>query len=390
MERITCMCLLLTAVVSSSAGAPRQYHFVNQNLNWTEAQRYCRENHTDLVTISDIQEQNDIEQAIKSSSDRVWIGLKNTWIWSLSDPAFYTEHESQFRNWDTKPHQQPNGDGDCVYLDCGNGQNSWNGQNCGNGQNSGNYLKGQWHDVDCSSTRHFICYNGSSKGFVSGQGEKNWTEAQKYCRQYHTDLARVRNQSENQQIQKITTVKQVWIGLHRLWVWSDNSTSTFTHWQSNRPTTSNTNHDDCALIDRQGRWTDEDCSNQRPFVCYDDKLVLIRENKTWTEALRHCRNMDMDLVSVDSEQMQRWVKILLMKASASSTHVWLGLRHSSILGGVWYWVNGQTVCYDQWASDYDKEPNILVKMKVWVAIQTRDNHWISRPETEEINFICIK
>uniref|UniRef100_A0A8C1XTZ7 C-type lectin domain-containing protein n=1 Tax=Cyprinus carpio TaxID=7962 RepID=A0A8C1XTZ7_CYPCA len=119
MERITCMSLLLTAVVSSSAGAPRQYHFVNQTLNWTEAQRYCREHHTDLVTISDIQEQNDIEQSIKSSSDPVWIGLKSTdtWIWSLGDPAFYTEHESQFRNWGSK---QPNGDGDCVYMDCVN------------------------------------------------------------------------------------------------------------------------------------------------------------------------------------------------------------------------------------------------------------------------------
>ncbi|KAL0149997.1 hypothetical protein M9458_054656, partial [Cirrhinus mrigala] len=82
------------------------------------------------------------------------------------------------------------------------------------------------------------------------------------------------------------------------------------------------------------------------------KLVLIRENKTWTEALRHCRNNDMDLVSVDSEQMQRWVKMSIMKANVSD-HVWLGLRHSCILG-IWYWVNGQTVCYDQWAPDYDK------------------------------------
>ncbi|XP_016110447.1 low affinity immunoglobulin epsilon Fc receptor-like [Sinocyclocheilus grahami] len=149
--------------------------------SWTEAQSYCREKYTDLVTINDIQEQNDIEQAIKSSSDRVWIGLKstNSWIWSLSDPDFYT-HETQYRNWGPS---QPNGDGDCVYMDC------------------------------------------SSKGFVSGTGEKNWTEAQKYCREYHTDLASVRNQSENEQIQSIITDKQAWIGLHRLWVWSDNSTA---------------------------------------------------------------------------------------------------------------------------------------------------------------------
>uniref|UniRef100_A0A8C1YAX5 C-type lectin domain-containing protein n=1 Tax=Cyprinus carpio TaxID=7962 RepID=A0A8C1YAX5_CYPCA len=239
-----------------------------------------------------------------------------------------------------------------------------------------------------------FCFKGSSKGFVSGQGEKNWTEAQKYCRQYYTDLASVRNQSENDEIQKIINQtltscsedNQVWIGLHRLWVWSDNSTSTFTHWQSNRPTTSNTNHD-CALIDRQGRWTDEVCSKEHPFVCYDDKLVLIRENKTWTEALRHCRNMDMDLVSVDSEQMQR--RVMNVTSSASSAHVWLGLRHSCTLG-IWFWVNGQTVCYDQWASDYNINLDKCDETVRSGAIRTRDNHWISRPETEEINFICIK
>ncbi|KAF4096208.1 hypothetical protein G5714_022177 [Onychostoma macrolepis] len=76
-----------------------------------------------------------------------------------------------------------------------------------------------------------------------------------------------------------------------------------------------------------------------------DKLVLIRENKTWPEALRYCRERDMDLVSVDSEQMQRWVKILFMKANASSAHVWLGLRHSRILE-LWFWVSGHTMCYN--------------------------------------------
>ncbi|XP_052395954.1 macrophage mannose receptor 1-like isoform X5 [Carassius gibelio] len=379
MERITCMSLLLTAVVSSSARAPRQYHFVNQKKSWTEAQSYCREKYTDLVTISDIQEQNDIEQAIKrvnSNADRVWIGLRSTdsWIWSLSDPAFYREHESQYRNWGR---EQPNGDGDCINMECVNDH------------------KGKWHDVDCSTTRPFICYNGSSKGFIIVQEKKNWTEAQKYCRERHTDLASVRNQTENKQIQKIIDQnitsrdqdKRVWIGLHRLWVWSDNSTSTFTHWKSDRPASRNTNHDDCALIDRQGIWTDEECSEEHPFVCYDEKLVLVRENKTWTEALRRCRNMDMDLVSVDSDQMQQ--RVMNVTSSALSDHVWLGLRHSCTVG-IWFWVKGQTVCYDQWASDYDSGLDECTETVRSGAIRTRDNHWISLPETEEINFICTK
>ncbi|XP_052395965.1 C-type mannose receptor 2-like isoform X1 [Carassius gibelio] len=377
MERITCMSLLLTAVVSSSARAPRQYHFVNQNLNWTEAQSYCREKYTDLVTISDIQEQNDTEQTIKrvnSNADRVWIGLKNTRVGFWSDPAFYTE---QYRNWGPS---QPGGDGDCVFL------------GCGNDQSCGNEPKVQWHDVDCNTTRHFICYD-ASKGFIIVQEQKNWTEAQKYCRENHTDLASVRNQTENEEIQKIIDQnrtssdqdKQVWIGLHRLWVWSDNSSSTFTHWKHSSDNT----RKNCTLIviSDEGRWTDEECSEEHPFVCYDDKLVLVRENKTWTEALRRCRNMDMDLVSVDSEQMQQ--RVMNVTSSALSDHVWLGLRHSCTVG-IWFWVKGQTVCYDQWASDYDIGLDECDQTVRSGAIRTRDNHWISLPETEEINFICTK
>ncbi|RXN35999.1 macrophage mannose receptor 1-like protein [Labeo rohita] len=185
-------------------------------------------------------------------------------------------------------------------------------------------------------------FKDSSKEFVPGEGLKNWTDAQKYCRQYHTDLASVKNQSENDQIQNIiTSTKQAWIGLHRLWVWSDNSTSTFTHWKPGEPKENRNRHNICTSIDIKHyprQWTDEKCSEEYPFVCYDDKLVLIRENKTWTEALRHCRNNDMDLVSVDSEQMQQRVKMSIMKANVSD-HVWLGLRHSSVLG-IWFWVNG--------------------------------------------------
>ncbi|XP_026107555.1 macrophage mannose receptor 1-like [Carassius auratus] len=255
--------------------------------------------------------------------------------------------------------------------------------------------KGQWHDVDCSKEMYFICYNGSSKGFIIVQEQKSWTEAQKYCRENHTDLASVRNQTENEQIQKIIDQNitscnkdtQVWIGLHRLWVWSDNSSSTFTHWKSNRPASRDTNQDDCALIDCQGIWTDEECSEKHPFVCYDEKLVLVRENKTWTEALRRCRDMNMDLVLVDSEQMQQ--RVMNVTSSASSDHVWLGLRHSCTMG-IWFWVNGQTMCYDQWASDYDSGLDDCDKTVRSGAIQTHDNHWISLPETEEINFICTK
>ncbi|KAG9329602.1 hypothetical protein JZ751_003506, partial [Albula glossodonta] len=49
--------------------------------------------------------------------------------------------------------------------------------------------------------------------------------------EHHTDLASVRNQTENQEIQQIATGWEVWIGLFREpWKWSDQSSSSYRYW----------------------------------------------------------------------------------------------------------------------------------------------------------------
>uniref|UniRef100_A0A8C2EE60 C-type lectin domain-containing protein n=1 Tax=Cyprinus carpio TaxID=7962 RepID=A0A8C2EE60_CYPCA len=116
----------------------------------------------------------------------------------------------------------------------------------------------------------FKAVYSSSKGFIPVQEKKNWADAQKHCRQKHTDLASVRNESENNQIQSLTSPNQAWIGLYRSWNWSDNSNFIFKHWKTNEPNIGATNKSICALtgISDEG-WTDELCSEQHPFVCYD-------------------------------------------------------------------------------------------------------------------------
>lgn len=72
-----------------------KYTLVEKEMNWCEARRYCRRYHTDLVSISnDTQEQEVIRKGEKSS---FWIGLlHDEWEWE-------NDECSTFREWGESP-----------------------------------------------------------------------------------------------------------------------------------------------------------------------------------------------------------------------------------------------------------------------------------------------
>ncbi|XP_073764032.1 C-type mannose receptor 2-like isoform X2 [Danio rerio] len=353
--------LLLITLCSISECVQRQYHFINERKNWTEAQRYCREKYTDLATVDNM---NDMIQLNKSLNygfvENIWIGLHKTsvykWHWSSGDPV-------SFLNWAS---------GDTVYSDQCTVMNN-----------------GQWIDEACNNSRIFIC-NSTSTGLVFADQMMTWRAAQSYCRQNQIDLVTVKNQNENQQLEKFindrnSSGSEVWIGLFSdPWQWSDQSDSSFRYWADNFK-----DYGTCAAIQpsKQGKWGDYfSVYNHFCFVLCPDKLIVIQQNLSWSEALRYCRQNHVDLVSVQSVEMQ--YKVMNVVKLASTEAVWLGLRHSCALG-IWFWVSGQTVCYQNWApgngtSEEDCEPTVRSG-----AVQSGGNQtWISRPETDRLNFIC--
>ncbi|XP_029112231.1 C-type mannose receptor 2-like [Scleropages formosus] len=254
---------------------------------------------------------------------------------------------------------------------------------------------GKWNDIPCnsrSSNGFFICYETNQSYIFINQSNRTWMEAQRYCRENHTDLVSVRNQTENDLIHGMINVGTfVWIGLYKdYWQWSDQRNSSFRYWAPGKPD-NNTGNENCTVASitqtLNGTWDDRQCGENHPFLCYDDLLILVQENMTWNEALNYCRKNYTDLVSVHDEKIQHWVE---RKArNATSAHVWLGLRFSCTLS-FWFWVSAEPVCYDNWFLGNGTGTGTGHCGNTG-AVQCGEKHqWVSLPETQKLNFICVK
>lgn len=115
------------------------FYFISEKISWSNAQRYCRQNHIDLATVDDQEDLISlVENVPKGFNDYMWIGLyritgTSPWIWS-------DQSNSMFRLW---VKGQPN--------------NSGGNQMCVQTTSAG-----EWNDWSCEEKLAFICYAGES------------------------------------------------------------------------------------------------------------------------------------------------------------------------------------------------------------------------------------
>ncbi|XP_019212879.1 macrophage mannose receptor 1-like [Oreochromis niloticus] len=188
--------------------------------------------------------------------------------------------------------------------------------------------------------------------FYNDPYKYTWAEAEAFCRENHTDLVRVRTAEENKALQY-----SGWIGLSRKdatspWKWSrGGEIAIFTPWDG-----APKNDENCVNRKSDGKWESKKCDEKINFLCYEEELILVKENKTWEEALGHCRSLD-GVVTEDpasSYWNHRHDLVTLITPNdyttaqktaqeATTDEVWTGLCN---LAGEWLWVGGEEMQYE--------------------------------------------
>ncbi|XP_068612210.1 macrophage mannose receptor 1-like [Brachionichthys hirsutus] len=167
------------------------YHFISEAKTWSEARQYCRTTHVDLATVNDLQDLERVNGLTAAGNPFVFLGLHKGWDWSLSPSDDYMAGEPAYWNWASG---QPGGDHRCGSMG----------------------PTGELFAADCGVKMNFSCYVASAKEislrFTLEEDAATWAEAQAYCRRTHTGLARVRNQFENEELQRIAGNSQVQCG----------------------------------------------------------------------------------------------------------------------------------------------------------------------------------
>lgn len=107
-------------------GAGDQYVLVSEERTWLEAQSYCRQHYTDLVSVRSQAENEEVRGRLQGSP--AWIGLhRDSWRWADGS-------DSSFSRWAESQPDNQNHNETCVSM-----------------------LNGKWDDWSCDNKFNFLC-----------------------------------------------------------------------------------------------------------------------------------------------------------------------------------------------------------------------------------------
>ncbi|MEQ2301430.1 hypothetical protein AMECASPLE_035808, partial [Ameca splendens] len=141
MENVLWYITAASALCAVSSLTVRQYHFIYDPKNWTEAQSYCREHYTDLVTVDNTDVMTTLNKMVNlKKTTNAWTGLYFdvvSWKWMLEDKDFYQNDNPNFSNWMSGQPDTLWYTPGCVLM----------------------YSSGQWADTYCDALHKPVCSN---------------------------------------------------------------------------------------------------------------------------------------------------------------------------------------------------------------------------------------
>ncbi|XP_037537285.1 macrophage mannose receptor 1 [Nematolebias whitei] len=399
---------------------------------WFEARDYCRIIGGDLLSIHSA-----AELIVSHRGGRGWIGLHvadpNTgYTWSDGSPL-------NFQHWQEGEPNNFNNDESCTEFTLHNWDES-----------------GSWNDLNCESFNDWLCqiragvtpkpppndtaadFNTTTNGWLVWRGKqyfinrmaKSMEEARHFCQQRHSDLAVVNSKEENiflwKQISR--SYGSFYIGLSvdldgSYW-WLDGTSVTYKRWDENQPNTEAFDENCVAMGYHMGYWRTHNCGRELQSICkrtntppvnttaaptvpptggcqklwtkFGSKCYKIINNRksTWQEAREQCNNMQANLVSISTRQVQAFLTMNLL--DVPNTDLWIGLNSLNQEG--FFWTDGKTRQYTNWG--YSKNQRRFGSFyQRWneeecVVVTTRSSFgigkWLIKPCNDTYGYVCHK
>ncbi|KAK0133969.1 Macrophage mannose receptor 1 [Merluccius polli] len=410
---------LLEQVGHHASPITKLYHFVDQKMNWTDAQRHCREQFDDLATVDNLEELKRLQESKSGFNNvgKVWIGLYddlNRWQWSHGNQDY--KMGQHYGNWRPGEPDYKNGKENCTMM---------------------TKSTGQWVDSACNLPLSAVCCNDEGNIFYV-PNQMTWYDARQYCQSHYTELASVSDVTENSKIFALLE-SDAWIGLHRHpWShWSDGSRATYWHWIKYQPNNFN-NLQHCVMIHTSGFFNDGTCGALLKFACQErqkqhstfrlkisseadmmdpevqrqlleqlyaklankgvtgvlghhaspiTKLYhFVNQTMTWADAQRHCREQFDDLATVDNlEELKR-----LQESTSgfnNNGHMWIGLYDDLTR---WQWSHGNQDYkmgqhYGNWAPS---QPNFFNSEQNCTMMTKSTGQWNDCPCASLQSAVC--
>ena len=119
-----------------------------------------------------------------------------------------------------------------------------------------------------------ICSVKAQDNYIGSTEELNWTDSEAYClSQFGTHLASIHSDDNFDDAATFVEAegRSHWIGMSDLategvYQWTDGSNASYFQWDSSEP--DEDLDTDCVYMKlTNGRWSDNSCSNVRPFLC---------------------------------------------------------------------------------------------------------------------------